>query len=537
MLNSCTRIFLLALILLTTACASLEYVPPLPRQHMLQFNSDGTAADPSGSQEEMEEALDASPETPATPDSIEVQQVPVFRDSMEPLGDQEYEEYIQIVLDGLEDFAQDCHDDGPCRITFFIHGGLNSNRSSVRRVLDSVCGNNYETAPCDLRGPILSDGERYPIFILWNSGLTSSYFAHLFNIQRGRNLGVKGWPGAPWKLAADTGKALSRAPIVWYEMISHDLRTVPGQRLKRTVEEDAENYYRALEASYRESPTENTRVQRCNSQTSTSERVFASFAYAGTFASKFLLSPFIDGFGTVSWDVMLRRTDLLFEEEVFCAKTPDCDFELVPPSPLERVRSGGLAKFLDHLQAEIGEGGQLSDKNWEITLIGHSMGGIVMNRILNRYPGLPIKNIVYMASAATVRDYEESALPFLQANADKAIRIFHLVLNPVAELRERSKYADLSPRGSLLVWIDNFLSKPNTLEDRTMGRFSNITRALAATPAVLKPKISLTVFGVGKRAPACLPQRHGDFSDPKRSFWEEDFWLPDFAASAGCKQQ
>ena len=40
----------------------------------------------------------------------------------------------------------------------------------------------------------------------------------------------------------------------------------------------------------------------------------------------------------------------------------------------------------------------------QITMIGHSMGAIVINELLDRFPDLPYADIVVMASAASLRD-------------------------------------------------------------------------------------------------------------------------------------
>lgn len=64
--------------------------------------------------------------------------------------------------------------DGKRRITIFLHGGLNTPTSALERAVD------YSDA-------IIQDGS-YPIFINWDSSLTSSYIDHLFNIRQGRSL-------------------------------------------------------------------------------------------------------------------------------------------------------------------------------------------------------------------------------------------------------------------------------------------------------------------------------------------------------------
>lgn len=437
--------------------------------------------------------------------------------------------YFDEVLAALDDHASDhCTDKAaPCRIVVFIHGGLTTERRSARRARELLCRESQISEAC-APGPIFDGGPHFPLLVNWNSGLVSSYRDHLFHVQRGRDIGPVGWLGAPFKLVADIARAAGRALIVDYEMLSHDSKTVPSLRQKTVVERDAECYFKKLEEAFAADPAANSPVARCMSIFSKGQRALNNISYYPGLPFKLATAPVVDAFGTVSWDVMLRRTDLLFEEEVFCAedKNADCAHELLPADPdLERVRPGGLARFLDKLSAFLAA----RDENWQISVVGHSMGAIITNKIIGRYNGvLPIRNVVYMASAARVKDYKSSAFPFLRDNPYS--RVYHLVLHPVAELRERYaktdlKVLDAAPRGSLLVWIDNFLSKPNSMEERTAGRFANITRAMASTPSDLKPRVHLTVFGAG-RLERDQPQKHGDFSKPDiLEFWREESWF------------
>ena len=103
------------------------------------------------------------------------------------------------------------------------------------------------------------------------------------------------------------------------------------------------------------------------------------------------------------------------------------------------------------------------------------------------------------------------------------------MLHEVAEVRElRKKMLDLPPRGSLLVWIDNFLSSPETPLDRTLGRWENVLQATHVIPNGVRSRITLKAFGVGKASnvhfPEGNPQRHGDFT--KWNSGNQKFWKP-----------
>ena len=84
----------------------------------------------------------------------------------------------------------------------------------------------------------------------------------------------------------------------------------------------------------------------------------------------------------------------------------------------------------------------------------------------------------------------------------------------------RSSTARLS-----LVWIDNFLSKPETFLDRTLGRWDNLVVALKNTPLKLRERIHVKAFSVGEKFRRTEPQRHEDFK-LKHEFWDPSFWKP-----------
>jgi len=132
----------------------------------------------------------------------------------------------------------------------------------------------------------------------------------------------------------------------------------------------------------------------------------------------------------------------------------------------ERYAAAGVPRFVKMLAGET---------NLEVTLVGHSMGTIILNRVV-RDSEINVANIVYLGAACSVEDFSHSVLPFMEQHRDT--QFFNLSLHPVAEAGEWYPWlADLPPRGSLLIWIDNFLSNPVTEQERTMGRWRNLFRS------------------------------------------------------------
>src|SRR5439155_20196527 len=162
-----------------------------------------------------------------------------------------------------------------------------------------------------------------------------------------------------------------------------------------------------------------------------------------------------------------------------------------------RCSSLGVPRFVKMLAGET---------NLEVTLVGHSMGTIILNRVV-RDSEINFANIVYMGAACSVEDFSRSVLPFMEKHPDT--QFYNLTLHPVAEAGEWYPWlADLPPRGSLLIWIDNFLSNPVTEQERTLGRWRNLFRSGSTGEPILrrffeenggslKPRLHFQAFSVG----------------------------------------
>jgi len=162
----------------------------------------------------------------------------------------------------------------------------------------------------------------------------------------------------------------------------------------------------------------------------------------------------------------------------------------------------------------------------EITLVGHSMGTIIIDRLLRYAPDLQVRNIVFMGAATTVEDYRDTVDTYLDRHRGDGkghTDMYHLVLHPLAEVTEQGVF-DLAPRGSLLIWIDNYFTDPPTPLGRRVGRFLNVVPELRFTNVETRSNIHLKVFRVGEKYSYWNPQKHGDFGD--FPFWDQHFWDP-----------
>jgi hypothetical protein len=190
------------------------------------------------------------------------------------------------------------------------------------------------------------------------------------------------------------------------------------------------------------------------------------------------------------------------------------------------IDSGGLGQIMEWLQAKI-ELGQIQADLVEVTLIGHSMGAIVVDQIVIRYPNLPLASVVHLASADTIRSVENSVVAHMRlqhiASKSRQTRFYSVMLHPDRE--DQEKYlANSIPKGSLLTWIDSFYSRPPSSADRRFGRWANVKTWVETFPSELQRVAHFTVCRYDTIAG---PTKHGDFFaiGPDRSpYWDVTFW-------------
>jgi hypothetical protein len=391
---------------------------------------------------------------------------------------------------------------GKKKLLVFVHGGLN-NREAGQQHVD------------ELQQHMLDAGY-YPIFLNWNSDLWSTLGENLVFIRQGRRARYLGPPSAPFMALAGIGYGLLRTPLVLAEMLSSDINATHIQRLAFPGKLNSQ----ALAAEWRQLYKAHDRaaipLAEGDEQISAWDSATAVIRYALTLPTKIVLSPLIDGLGQGAWQNMLRRTEMLFHRESeFDVRDGRDDQEALRQLIVQGQQGGGYQLFL------FLENYMCHHPEIEVTLVGHSMGTIVLNRALRQFPNFPATNVVYMAAACTIEDFRTSVVPFL-LNRGSA-RFFSLMLHPSAEVREwQTSFLDLTPRGSLLVWIDNFLGSPNTTLGRTLGSWENVMQAAHVIPIEMRPRTSFRALCVGENCTE--PVTHSSFTKPDVGFWCPEFW-------------
>jgi pimeloyl-ACP methyl ester carboxylesterase len=513
---------LTGILLLTVSCSTS---PELKTEHVVMVNRTGHLIDPRTNLGEPEDGkhllLKPYPE----------------------LDDAGANEYFTKLLTALEQ-APMRTDGKKKRILLYVHGGLNRAQTSIKRVADY--------------SPRIMEEGTYPIFVNWDSSLTTSYFDHLSYLRQGRR--IDDWCCGAWKekgrgfefganamgyvasvvttpfyFSFDIARGVIRLPVdiygVYADLLSSHWRsvfeanTVPTEpwpdstcnknaRVGMTPRADAllcrARHPSAAHPSY-------PFIEGLNQRT--------GWESAWQIARTVITAPVhigsglvIDMAGTSSWSAMHRRTTAMFNrDQDLWAHSPD-----ITPT-------GGIAQFMTKFREFLQLHGGKSE--WEVVLVGHSMGTIVANEMIRQF-GHPLSqdshdplfdDIVFMAAACSLRDYMDTIPHYLEEykTSRRPTRMYHLLLHDQAESTEQALWGTALP-GSLLVWLDGFFTRPDSPLDLVAGRYQNLLRIMHLHDPDLRERISLKVFNFGKKAKETNPQTHGDFGN--FPYWKEAFW-------------
>ena len=372
-------------------------------------------------------------------------------------------------------------------------------------------------------------------------------------------------------LLADVGRALMRLPLVVANNTRSDIEMVIPVRNR---EEGA-----AAVHQFQELTRGGFQVEIGDDYSRNSDRLTRGLSYWLTLPIKYFGASLIDGFGQGAWDDMLRRTVETYPARMDTDAKQRLQAEQTKQSiantsqttnatnhalstrqqkRAKRFLAAGLPIFVDALRQR-----QDSNSVQEVTVVGHSMGTIILNRVL-RDTTAKFANIVYMGAACSIDDFTTSVLPYMQ-RYPKA-QFYNLSIHPVAEVGEIDM-ADMPPRGSLLVWLDNFLAHPVTEQERTLGRWENLFRSSPTgepmirsfyandESGILKSQLHFQAFSVGfgssnqmrklkyqwNQDPKAVdisqrcdtPLKHGDFSD--MPYWLSGYWWKPVNAGPGIR--
>ncbi|MEW6594294.1 MAG: alpha/beta hydrolase [Thermodesulfobacteriota bacterium] len=411
---------------------------------------------------------------------------------------QELPEQRDIIFEQIQTFLKG---GGACdpipdnkNILIYIHGGLNSEDVAIRRAIKAT----QQMIPDPQK---LACAKTYPIFINWRSGPVTTLGDHYFRIRDGEEDKTAPFT-SPIYFLGDLARTVGNTPMAWchegYQVInaSHssalDLLGKDPEHLKKEAKENKLVFDSAKDEKNR-------------------WNLWRRAVWVVTAPFKIISTPFAFTLGTPAWDNMKRRTHTMFT-----------------PQPKDKTAGlqpdGDTRKFLKELNAHVKKIRSEGNQEFELTLMGHSMGGIVLNRALRDLSDdlTEVDNIVYMASADNLQNYLDATIPMIKKAVDhqkKPPQIYNLHLHPENEDREISS-CGLAPSGSLLAWIDHTYDTPEYVLQRTSGRWTNIRRVHNLIPTELRENYHFRVFERGSSKKR--PQTHGSFDD--FNFWDKSFW-------------
>ncbi|WP_162925825.1 hypothetical protein [Isoalcanivorax indicus] len=402
------------------------------------------------------------------------------------------------------------------RVLFYVHGGLNSFQSTDRKIENGQALD------------IMIDDEHwhYPVYISWNSGPISTWAEHITRLREGNktNLGI-GYSTAGVIFASDLLTSLGHLPAtVYYQGSNEKDRLASAYKSSwlsgawknaqtRFAHDDGNHPAEALYYGEHSGLVANLSGYKTNRW----RRAGRGLVQTITFPVRYTVgSLWHSTFSSSSWDVMKRRTQTGF----------------APPSYFDGRWPSGMPGsavfpwlFSDHTPRS---------REYEITLVGHSMGTMFLNRALTEYQdewlrtGV-LKNIVYMAAAADIESSLAAIAPVIRLSSSsdhdgQPVNFYNLTLNRVAEVSE-VHVAGLIPTGSLLISIDQHHERPEHPLRRTMGSEVNVLSSIAIIDRAFRGAQGNIVFKSFDREDGSSPRQHGDFG--RIPFWRPTIWQLD----------
>ena len=500
------------------------------------------------------------------------------------------DEAIRNVLHGrkllylyLYEMFQAIERERPDEVVVHVHGGLNNINGAIEKT--ALISDDLESRRDHGR-------KIFYIGICWNSDLFPTYLEHLGLIREGLRQPGKALVTAPAMLLSDLGSAAARLPLNLINFLYQDAYTVRPSSFKRTqlaqtridqiLHRQAE---KGPENTVVVSPADNDRSELLRR----ADAVQWLLAQPGKIATTF----FLDWLGSEPWKNMLRRTRTMFERE--SEFIPSIDFDTATSlaqalsehsgkpvdadTLLDQMnatgRRGAVSYFIEQAQNRLPG----MAKRPAVTLIGHSMGAIVSCEVLQRFHQLTLDQVVFMGAACSISDFKAKVIPYLQEqnlrlslrggaseelkeniaqtlrergvlalvidevrrqcdrlNAKPAAvtktRFYNLCLHDASENGEKNpRETDIVQRGSLLTWIDVLYQKPESENDRTLGRWVNAILATDSLPGDVVNRITIKEFGMDRPLADYIrlqdyayrrgdrksdqilqePMRHGDF--------------------------
>ncbi|MGI9301601.1 MAG: hypothetical protein ACR2RB_02685 [Gammaproteobacteria bacterium] len=379
-------------------------------------------------------------------------------------GETAEERVVKKLIDTISaQVAHDCsaNGTGSSHLMLFVHGGLTSTRGALK-----------SSAELDRERVFESRGIR-PIYINWNSSLFSSLGDDVFWVRRG--------------VRSPEGAVLAPAVVAW-RLASGVFNTVPN--LYYQLQDEG----RFAQRWPMEDPTFGDKLSD-----GVVGIVHAPFSIVST--------PFFTGFGRGAWDMMKRRIDMMFAVQ----KAPRRFFKWRRDN-----KPGVMRTFLGALRKKRDDWARQCNESFELDFVGHSMGALIGTRILREYPELKFDRVVFLAPASTAEDFVTTVPVYLDRHVNS--KFYSYALSVIDEANELTLKSFIFPRGSLLIWVDNFFDPILSPEDYRVGDSFNVPIfkvARQSGPGSTCERMRLVNFARRKIDREGWPRKHGDLNDAR----------------------
>ena len=409
---------------------------------------------------------------------IDKEGYPVSETKGERIQLKEFErDYVGPILQGIDEYVKKELAEGRTpRLLVFVHGGLNQYSDGLGRVERLLAAQKLKA-----EYPALSS--HYLVFLNWDGSLWSSVADDLVFVRGGKRR--EWWKGvwvAPFMFAARLAEAVLSAPETWWFQLDS-----VGDSLRRSEEGDDS-------CDPRRAPVIEAKLKDVDLRKTAS--------YVPLFPLRLAVPIAIQGFGRPAWDMLQRRADSVFSME----RTEGREDPKAGVIFMERLKERIPEKGRWSIEGE-GKSGEL-----QITLVGHSMGTLVLNRLLARFHELYFDRIVYLAAAASIREVETVGMGYLRTHRDA--KLWSFSLSQTDEASEQNPGA-LGERGTLLLWIDNLFGRVTSPSRKTFGRYENLQEYVNFSPeSFTERRVTLVKFN-GRDDYGRDPREHGDFNKPE----------------------
>ena len=412
--------------------------------------------------------------------------------------------------------------DGRLHLLIIVHGGINDYGDSgkhVTNLLPSPVSPPIRPVGTYPAGGLLNNTCYYPLFLNWNSAFGDSIKDDLIRFRFGER---NKWFARSTAPTIATGRVLSSAMDIPASLFHQGVTMKDG----------------IVGAAHEGDPKVGIAID--------------TLVNLPSYFLSILVLPVTEGFGAPAWGIMKRRVD-----EATGSVAPAQDTR---PTGAARTLIQALRKSIvmkpscstsqptDVIDGKFCWANTSTEVT--VTLVGHSMGTMVINRLLQtvedpsllpRSPTLPVDQIIYLAPACSINEAEHLLMPYLDRHPNTHFWLF--TLNKRDESREIpfNGFAVFVPRGTLLAWIDTFLEtevgpgegrlgwvkyldafyglsdqkvSPRDLRDY-FTRASSPWRSLNVNWSLKNSSARLHAFSSQRRVwDHTAPERHEDFLEP-----------------------